>query len=175
MFKKVNAMTNRSICIFPQFQNQKEIQILREKYDPLYSFIPPHITLVHPFQSNLRLEELINHLNHCLQHTNPFEIRLSGVSGAAGYYLFLNVKIGNDSIIQLRDQLYSGILEKFLLRDISYMPHLTLGKLTADEEFHKALNDTLHFTTDFTAVVNKIAIERIAEDGTSTLEYEYKI
>ncbi|WP_442915442.1 2'-5' RNA ligase family protein [Mangrovibacillus sp. Mu-81] len=66
MFKKVNAMTNRAICIFPQFQNQKEIQILREKYDPLYSFIPPHITLVHPFQSNLRLEELINHLNHCL-------------------------------------------------------------------------------------------------------------
>jgi 2'-5' RNA ligase len=166
-------MKNRSICIFPQFHNQEKIQNLRKKYDPLYPYIPPHITLVHPFQSSLRSKELINHVMNCLQHTNPFEIRLSSVSGAADHYLFLNVKKGNDFIIQLRDHLYSGILEKYLLRDNSYMPHLTVGNLTTDEDFQNALDETVNFKADFIATVNKIAIEQIAEDGTSTIEYEY--
>ncbi|MGR3763114.1 2'-5' RNA ligase family protein [Rossellomorea sp. NS-SX7] len=166
---------NRSICIFPQFNNIEEIEELREKYDPLYSFIPPHITLVHPFGSSLSLHELINHINSSLVGIKPFEIRLQTVSGAAEHYLFLNVKSGNDSIIELRDRLYKGTLEKFLARDISYMPHLTVGKLKNETAFKEALNQTASFNTPFTTTVRKIVVEQIADDGTSEIEYEYRI
>lgn len=166
-------MKNRSICIFPEFHNVEEIEVLREKYDPLHSFIPPHITLVHPFMSNLTLHELIEHINSCLVGIKPFEIRLQNVTGAPDHYLFLNVKKGNDSIIELRDRLYSGILEKYLVRDLSYMPHLTVGKLNTEREFNKALDVTLSFKTEFAATAYKIAVEQIAEDGTSIIEYEY--
>lgn len=168
-------MVNRSICIFPEFNNVQEIEELREKYDPLHSFIPPHITLVHPFKSNLTQHELIEHINSCLVGIKPFEIRLQNVSGSEGHYLFLNVKKGNDSIIELRDRLYEGILEKFLVRDISYIPHVTVGKLTTETALKEALNGTANFNTSYTTTVTKIVVERIADDGTSEIEYEYRV
>ncbi|WP_175987584.1 2'-5' RNA ligase family protein [Bacillus sp. Marseille-Q1617] len=165
-------MKNRSICIFPEFHNVEEIEVLREKYDPLHSFIPPHITLVHPFKSNLTQHQLIEHINSCLVGIKPFEFRLQNVTGAPDHYLFLNVKKGNDSIIELRDRLYSGILEKYLVRDLSYMPHLTVGKLSTETAFHEALEDAVSLHSVFNASIYKIAVEQIAYDGNSTIESE---
>jgi 2'-5' RNA ligase len=166
-------MINRSICIFPEFNNGEEIEELREKYDPLHSFIAPHITLVHPFKSSLPKRELIDHIQDCLIGTKPFEIRCQNVTGADGHYLFLNVKKGNDHIIELRDRLYRGILKRHYTRELSYIPHMTVGKLDGEETFQKALHDTEEFNTEFTSVVNKISVEQIDEDGTSMIEYEY--
>ncbi|MCA1055747.1 2'-5' RNA ligase family protein [Rossellomorea aquimaris] len=167
-------MINRSICIFPEFQNQGEIDRVREIYDPLYSFVPPHITLVHPFKSNLPTSELIDHINNCLDGMNAFDIRLRDLSGSQGEYLFLKVKKGNDSIIELRDRMYKGILKEFQARDIPYIPHLTVGRMDNEEAFRKALERTKHFQSSFETTVTHIAVETIAEDGQSTIEYEYR-
>ena len=42
---------------------------------------------------------------------HPFNIVLKGVTGSEEEYLFLNVKVGNDQIIELHDKLYSGLLK----------------------------------------------------------------
>ncbi|XXM74466.1 2'-5' RNA ligase family protein [Lysinibacillus sphaericus] len=167
------GMINRSICIFPEFNGMKEIENVREKYDPLHSFIPPHITLVHPFISSLSKEELIDHMRDCLACTHPFNIKCQNVTGAEGHYLFLNVKKGNDDIIDLRDRLYSGILKRHYKRELSYMPHVTVGKLDDGDTFKKALDDTDAFNAEFTSTIHKISVEQIGEDGTSMIEYEY--
>ncbi|OIU68640.1 2'-5' RNA ligase family protein [Rossellomorea aquimaris] len=166
-------MINRSICIFPEFDNVEEIEELREKYDPLHSCISPHITLVHPFTSSLQKRELINHIQDCLIGFKPFEIRCQNVTGADGHYLFLNVKKGNDHIIELRDRLYQGILKRHHARELSYIPHVTVGKLNGEETFQKALHDTEEFNTEFSSVVHKISVEQIGEDGTSMIEYDH--
>ena len=48
----------RSIVIFPEFSNSRDIQSLRREFDPLAFKIAPHITLVLPFESDLSSEDL---------------------------------------------------------------------------------------------------------------------
>ena len=48
----------RDILIFPKFDNIELIKNIRKKYDPLYSLIMPHITLVFPFSDNISNQEL---------------------------------------------------------------------------------------------------------------------
>lgn len=45
----------RAIHLFPKFLNSHIIDALRAKYDPLVQLIPPHITLVFPFNSDYRM------------------------------------------------------------------------------------------------------------------------
>ncbi len=47
-------MIKRCIMIFPQFENIEVIDKIRNKYDPLANHLRPHITLVFPFDSNIK-------------------------------------------------------------------------------------------------------------------------
>jgi 2'-5' RNA ligase len=162
-------MIKRCIHIFPNFLNQTDIQKLREQYDPIYKLIPPHITLVFPFESNIPSKELNEHIEISIAKLKPFPIHLQGITGTQDFYLFL-VKKGNDSIIELHDQLYTGILSSYLNREYSYLPHLTIGKLANIIDFQFALNQTLHFTNSFKTIVNEIVVEEIDEEGKSHIE-----
>ena len=64
----------RTIMIFPQFENMNIIDQIRSKYDPLAQYVKPHITLVFPFECNLTVDELRNHLNCVLADFEPFEL-----------------------------------------------------------------------------------------------------
>lgn len=164
-------MIKRCIHIFPNFPNQTDIQKLRQQYDPLYQLIPPHITLVFPFESNILSKELNKHIKLAIAKLKPFPIHLQGITETQDFYLFLNVKKGNDLIIELHDQLYTGILSSYLNREYSYSPHLTVGKLSNRTDFQFALNQTLHFTESFETIVNEIAVEIIDERGLSHIEF----
>lgn len=48
----------RAVVLFPKFNNIDTINNIREKYDPLYNYIAPHITIVFPFESDLTTNEL---------------------------------------------------------------------------------------------------------------------
>ena len=48
----------RDILIFPQFDNIDKIQNIRNKYDELSQILPPHITLVFPFEIDLKNDDL---------------------------------------------------------------------------------------------------------------------
>ena len=105
----------RAIVLFPKFDNIDAIQAVRERFDPLAKYIAPHITLVFPFDSALSTEELREHMARTLQGVKRFPVQLRGITGDFREgYLFLNVKRGNDSIIDLHDRLYQGALEPFL-------------------------------------------------------------
>jgi 2'-5' RNA ligase len=168
-------MIKRSITIFPEFQDDNSIQELRRKYDPLHNLIQPHITLVFPFISKITREQLKEHMEEKLFGVKPFAIRLEEITGEKDEYLFLNVKEGNDILIRIHDCLYSGILKEFLNRRISYTPHLTVGRLVNNQEFDDALEHTEKFNEEFSAVINKITIEIIEEDGRSNPEFCYNL
>jgi 2'-5' RNA ligase len=168
-------MIKRSITIFPEFQNNHHIQNLREKYDPLFELIPPHITLVFPFTSDITTAQLQEHMKTVLAEEQPFFIRLQGVTGDGGEYLFLNVKEGNDALTRIHDLLYSGLLKEFLYRGVSYNPHLTVGKLGDTPGFTQALKETEHFSEEFTTVVDKVIVEIIDEDERSHPEIYYNL
>ncbi|MDB5084750.1 MAG: 2-5 ligase superfamily, partial [Bacilli bacterium] len=160
----------RSILIFPQFENRALLTQIRERYDPLACLIPPHVTLVFPFVSELSTDEIMRHLQQCLSTARPFSLVLQGITGSAGNYLFLNVKRGLDALIDIHDRLYTGTLKQHLNRDYSYVPHVTVGKLLSNEEFLKALEETKDFNERFEMTVEEIAVEVIGDDQSSRIE-----
>jgi 2'-5' RNA ligase len=168
-------LIKRSISIFPQFENSGPIHELRKKYDPLHNLIPPHITLVFPFISNITTEELTMHMKCVLAGEKPFSIKLTGITGERDSYLFLNVKEGNDGIIRLHDKLYSGLLTEFLFRKVSYNPHLTVGRISDEVQFENALNVTEGFNEVFTTTVSQIVSEVIDEEGRSHPEIHWNL
>lgn len=89
--------------------------------------------------------------------------------------MFLNVKKGNDAIIELHDKLYSEILESFLFRKVTYCPHLTVGRLPKDIEFDKALDELSCYRESFETVIDKIYIENIDILEHSTIEFSFDL
>jgi 2'-5' RNA ligase len=165
----------RAVHIFPEFTNQHLIDELRVRYDPLQGLIPPHITLVFPFAADVSSDELAHHLSETAARFAPFAIALQGVTGAEGWYLFLNVKVGNDSIIALHDALYTGPLQGFLDRAHTYIPHLTVGRCEDDASWQRALAETEAITERFETVVDELVLERIEADGRSVVEWRVSL
>ncbi len=168
-------MTNRAIVIFPHFNNLKLIDEIREKYDPLFNYIAPHLTLVFPFQSELKTKELSDHMEKQLKEVGPFELIAKGITGASDGYVFLDVKIGNDKMIELHDKLYKGILKPYHNRFIPYIPHITIAKITDENEYSNVVRALSDFDVEFKTVVDKITIEIIADSEKSLFEFEYKL
>lgn len=166
----------RAIILFPSFHNINVIKSIREKYDPLEKYIAPHITIVFPFDSDLSTDDLKSHFNKVLKGMKKFNVQLKNFTGDfRDGYLFLNVKKGNDNIIELHDKLYSGILESFLFRKVTYCPHLTVGKLQEQIEFDKALDELSCYTESFETVIDKIYIENIDISEHSTIEFSFDL
>jgi 2'-5' RNA ligase len=152
------------------------IKHIREKYDPLANSIAPHITIVFPFDSAISTVELKKHLNEKLKGMKKFSIQLKDVTGDfRDGYLFLNVKKGNDSIIELHDKLYSEILESFLYRKLTYCPHLTIGRVYGQVEFDKAMDELICFNESFEAIIDKIYVETIDDIEKSTIEFSFNL
>ena len=162
----------RAVILFPKFNNIDTINNIRGKYDPLANYIAHHITIIFPFESDLTTHELKEHFNKSLIGMKNFKIMLKSITGDyRDGYLFLNVKKGNDNIIELHDKLYSGLLEKFLFRKVTYCPHLTVGRVFEEKEFDNAVDELSCYNENFEAVIDKVYVENIDKDENSTIEF----
>ncbi len=165
----------RSILLFPSFQNLSIIQDIRNRFDPLSKYISPHITLVFPFESDMNREELTSHLHKALTGIKRFSIMLKDITGDKDGYMLLNVKKGNDQIIEIHDRLYSGLLKRFLTRRLTYCPHLTVGRLFDKTSFDQAVMDLANVSESFEALIDTVYVERIGEDDTSNIECSFPL
>ncbi|WP_232700038.1 2'-5' RNA ligase family protein [Brevibacillus daliensis] len=161
----------RAIHIFPEFENMNVIEEVRQKYDPLQGIVPPHITLVFPFESEMTSAQLERQVRETLVGVSSFPIQLKGITATLDNYLFLNVKKGNDNIIDLHDRLYSGPLAGLMSRRHTYTPHVTVGKVKNETELQTALIETKSFTLSFDTIVTKVTSEIIESNGNSTIEF----
>lgn len=166
----MGEIVSRAIVIFPDFERIEHITELRRAYDPLAFSVPPHITLVFPFESDLTTDALAAHVTAALEGIAPFPIELRGVTGDQDEYLFLNVKRGNDAIITLHDRLYTGPLAPFLSPRHTFVPHLTVGRLERTSAFSVALAQAMRLTDTFSTVVREVAVYRIGSGDTRAIE-----
>ena len=163
-------MDRRAIVIFPQFEQTALIEELRRQFDPLAALVPAHLTLVFPFDSDLPASHLAAHLHHVAHRTPPFDIRLQEITVHEYAYLFLNVKRGNDHLVELHDRLYTGPLAAYRSREQTYLPHLTVGRLDDRPTFRTALHRAQRVTTAFETRVAEMAVYRIDTNGRRTVE-----
>lgn len=85
-------------------------------------------------------------------------------------YLSLNVKVGNDAVIELHDRLYTGILSGYLNRSLTFTPHLTVGRIQDPHILARALAETEHVDEIFETTIHEVLVETIDERGESTIE-----
>lgn len=163
-------MQTRVIVIFPDVAENNPIAALRQRFDPLAGFINPHLTLVFPFASDLTTDDLRRHISESIAGMPPFPVRLEGVTGNEGEYLFLNVKVGNDNLIALHDRLYSGILRRYLSFEHAYLPHLTVGRISDAARWQSAVAEAslLDIRLDFT--ISDISVYTIEPDSSRPVE-----
>lgn len=162
-------MKERTIMIFPKFNNIEKIDKIRSKYDPLSDLVRPHITLMFPFKSEITSEKLSERIIKSVAGISPFEIKLGGFSTQQdrfGNYLFLNVINGTEQLKTLNWNLYNGKLP------FPYNPHMTVGKFKTVEQLENAYMDVQKYTEIFTTVVDTVSVEEIGEHGESIIELE---
>lgn len=84
-------------------------------------------------------------------------------------------KKGNDWIIELHDKLYTGILQDFLIRNVTYCPHLTVGRLTDRMEFDLAIDWLNGCQESFETVIDRVFIENIDEAEHAKAEFSIEL
>lgn len=169
-------MLKRTIMIFPQFSNQRIIDEIREKYDPLYNLVKPHITLMFPFESDISNTLLSQKLDISLNQTSPFKLILQGISrhkDMYGNYLFLNVKSGQKELLDIHNQLYLSIFNKQYQQP--FIPHMTIGNLDSADKMEEAYNVIKSVDSCFETIVNKVSVEMIGNNDESIIIIEKKL
>jgi 2'-5' RNA ligase len=100
----------------------------------------------------------------------PFPVRLAGITGSEGEYLFLSVKRGNDELIALHDRLYTGILQEHRSLVHTFLPHLTVGRRADNARFQQALADLASLNVTVETDVAAVTVYRIEPGGGRPVE-----
>ncbi len=154
---------NRVVVAFPRIEDAEPWRAalaVRERYDPIAAEMPAHLTLVFPFCDPIPDEDLRQHIREAIAGLPSFAIILSEITGHESEYLFLNVKRGNDQLVEIHDRLYTGPLARHRLRSHTYVPHVTVGRLSA-EQLAGALEVTAAVTTAIRATVDLLTVYAI--------------
>lgn len=166
----------RVVVLLPNFKNEDIISKIRNNYDPLSEYIAPHITIVFPFESDLTTEALKKNFDKVLNGTESFSIKLKDFTGDyRDGYLFLNVKNGNDKIIEIHDKLYTGLFKSFLNRKLTYCPHLTVGRLSENTQFNNAIEELTFLDESFETIIKKVFVINIDNNETSSIEFSFDL
>lgn len=150
------------------------IEGIRKQYDPFVSLISPHITLVFPFVSRYKEKDVKELVKEKSKAFSPFRLSMQGIvkyQENGEQYLFLQVKEGAEEIRRLHDSLYQGMLAAFK-KDIPYVPHMTVGKLSSSEELDTAWEQVKDMNVVFQTEIKHITVEKIGEKGESITEAE---
>jgi 2'-5' RNA ligase len=167
-------MTRRVVVAYPEVENLadwKHVLAVRDRYDPLASNIAAHLTLVFPFEDPMSDRDLEKHLQDAVSKVPDFEITLAGITAHENEYLFLNVKRGNDAVIHLHDVLYDGALAPHLVRGHTFVPHVTVGRLST-HALAAALDATAGLGRPIDAHIKSISVYRIEQSGDRTDVFE---
>jgi 2'-5' RNA ligase len=167
----------RAIVAFPQIETDLEwarVLSFRERHDPLAKWIASHVTLVFSFEDRVSNEVLEAEVTDALRELAPFRVVLRGISAHEGEYLFLNVKRGNDAIVELHDTLYRGALAVHRSRSHTFVPHITVGRV-APMDLAAALDASAAFDGKMSGLIDRLSLYEISPAGTRSIAFEVSL
>lgn len=157
----------KSILLIPNLKNIKLVENIREKYDPLYDKVLPHITLVFPFEASIENHIIIEHIENSLKQVKITNFTLSDFSFFENGYVFWNVTTGRDSLIKMNKELYSDILAPFKHKTIEYNPHITIANCKDDRQLINVKSDIKNYSIHEVCTEYSIVFEEIQPNGKS--------
>jgi hypothetical protein len=131
------------LLCYPRFDRKtgEDIEAFRRKYDPFVDSLKPHIPFIFPVPcSEVEETKLTKHIETILKNWKPFPIRIRGFTKSWDHWLLLVLKEGNEEVIALHDELYTGILSPYLRRDIEYIPHIGIGLFVKKDAGYNVLD-----------------------------------
>jgi 2'-5' RNA ligase len=151
------------------------IEALRQRFDPLAGFLPSHITLVFPFESDLTTQDLRKHIERAVEGVAPLALTLDGITGSEREYLFLMIRRGHESIVEMHERLYSGPLQVHLSLTQPYVPHVTVGRLGSAAAFEAALTSVAQLDIRIETVAHSLTVYRLEDEGRRPIEFEVRL
>ena len=119
--------TEYAVVIFLPQRLDSIITPFRQKYDPFYSRVDSHITIIFPFESNLALEELSHMIKKITDNHKPLAVELNSIGDFYPRSPVIYWEIQkNDAICELYYQLYASLDLPIPIKD--YKPHVTLAR-----------------------------------------------
>jgi 2'-5' RNA ligase len=167
----------RAIVAFPQIETDLEwrrVLSFRERHDPLARSIAPHVTLVFPFEDRVSNELLEVEVGDALRRLAAFRVVLRGISVHENEYLFLNVKRGNDAIVELHDTLYRGVLAVHRSRFHTFVPHITVGRVGL-AGLAAALDASAACDGEIIGIVDRVSLYEISPVGARSIAFEVSL
>ena len=151
---------------YPKVDTQL-IDQLRQKYDPQFGLIDPHITVMFPVRDSIDGNTLVSHLENVLSDCRRFPIHLQGLQKSWDDCLFLLVREGRSEILGLHNRIYTGILADYKNSDIKFVPHLTLGAFENHaERYAQALSAAKALALDYRCIMDKLELVKINNERT---------
>lgn len=125
--------------------------------------LPPHITLIPPFNSDIPLPRLEEHLAQVCNQQRPFGLELVGVVAARRVgMVFLRTAFGTDKVLELHRALCSGPLAPFAF---DLRPHVTLARASDPEELERAYADLTERRLHFLTLVSEVTLMEKGQGG----------
>ena len=118
-----------SVVVLPKLDNEEEVQLIRERYDPWCYRIRPHITLIPPF-TPATLDEIENvsaHLSTVRRARHPHAVTFFKCE-AVGDRVVLVPEQGRDELLSLYREL-QGPVTGTLVPDAEFEPRLLVGRM----------------------------------------------
>lgn len=158
----------RALHIFPSFSADSGVQAFRAKHDPLAQCIPPHITLLFPFEDDVGDAELVRHIEDAVQGLGNFAIGFATPVLVDNRLIWLPVRDDEGNVAGLHARLYSGFMKKHLRPEIPYRPHVTLG-VAGESEAAELLREAQRISLVAGYRVESVILERIGAEQQSEI------
>ena len=165
------------VLAYPQLEKKDYdwIQSFRAKHDERYfNIVLPHFTLVFPV-NNVTQKDFIDHIEKTSKKFKEFYFVLRCaqiVKDSFSDYtdVFLIPEEGYRIFVKLHDALYTGLLEKELRLDISFIPHLGIAT-NKDPRRSKLLSEEINSKNpEIFGAVSKLDIVSYSNNKIETIK-----
>jgi 2'-5' RNA ligase len=143
----------------------RPINLLRGKYDPQFHLIAPHITIMFPTPDSIDERSLVSHIESVLHRWESFPIRLKGFQQSWDEYLFLLLNKGEQDVIRLHEDIYTGLLSEYWNEVRPFIPHMTLGVFTGKNEgYAQALKEAERLNLDYECMLDRLHLIKVNDE-----------
>lgn len=126
-----NGGNNYAIVIFLPDHLCRMIEPIREKYDPDYSIVEAHISLVFPFQMARPFDEVTGIIRKTVENIAPIKIDLSSIGDFYPGFPLIYWEVKRCAPI---DEIYKTLYARLdlALPHKNFIPHVTVAKEISD-------------------------------------------
>lgn len=156
-------------------QDYNWINEIRRKFDKLYyNVVDSHFTLVFPtLYPNEKdfIEEMKNQSNTFKKFSFSIKSSIMNNDSLSDYYYSLLVPDeGFSQIVKIHQKLYSGKINKTLLLDVDFIPHIGIGSFTDKFECIKLVNEINDSNIEINGQIEKLDIIKYVNNKVETIE-----